>query len=151
MQEIMKVWIPENPLSLNESLLAMRAYVPYHQLYAISMCFAIANNNVERIPSPDITYQRAQEFNLTQELVKITANCLNSSLSSAINECTTNNKIFSPQNWLKTKKCCADINSSIGNCLFFLSSFSEGEILKQKLDQALKLPQEYFEYRWAAD
>ena len=32
MQEIMKGWTSENPYGLNESLLAMKAYAPFHQL-----------------------------------------------------------------------------------------------------------------------
>jgi hypothetical protein len=49
-QEISKAWSKENPLGLNETLLAMKAYAPYHQLYAVSMCFAISNiHDEERI------------------------------------------------------------------------------------------------------
>jgi hypothetical protein len=43
MQEIMKGWSSENPYGLNEDLLAMKAYAPFHQLYAVSMCFAISS------------------------------------------------------------------------------------------------------------
>lgn len=50
MDEIMKGWIPENPFGLNESLLAMKAYAPYHVLYAISQFFAIPSNQSDRVP-----------------------------------------------------------------------------------------------------
>jgi hypothetical protein len=39
MQEIMKCWTSENILGLNETLLAMKAYAPYHQLYAVYVLF----------------------------------------------------------------------------------------------------------------
>src|SRR5947209_18871712 len=52
MQEIMKGWTSENPFGLNQSLLAMKAYAPFHQLYAVSMCFAITNNQSDRVPNP---------------------------------------------------------------------------------------------------
>jgi hypothetical protein len=50
MNQVSKVWSKNNPLGLNETLLVMRAYVLYHHLYAVSMCFAIANNQADRVP-----------------------------------------------------------------------------------------------------
>ena len=43
MQQIMKGWVAANPFGLNESLLAMKAYAPYHHLYGVSMCFSITS------------------------------------------------------------------------------------------------------------
>ena len=40
MNHVLKTWVAENPLNLNETLLAMRAYAPFHHLYAIAMCFS---------------------------------------------------------------------------------------------------------------
>ena len=45
MLEVRKRWTKENPLGLNESLLAMQAYAPYHHLYAVSLCFCVLNGN----------------------------------------------------------------------------------------------------------
>lgn len=36
MDEIKKCWVPENPLHLNEAILALKSYMPYHHLFAIS-------------------------------------------------------------------------------------------------------------------
>ena len=44
------------PLGLNETLLAMRAYASYHYLCAVTMRFAIANNQAERVPHPDACF-----------------------------------------------------------------------------------------------
>lgn len=41
-------WTDKNPLGLNEILLNMKAYAPYHHLYAISLIFAIGNNKSDR-------------------------------------------------------------------------------------------------------
>jgi hypothetical protein len=49
MQEIFKGWVPANPWGLNESLLAMKAYAPYHQLFAISQIYSIASNLSDRV------------------------------------------------------------------------------------------------------
>jgi hypothetical protein len=37
----LEILVNDNPLGLNQTLLAMKAYAPYHQLYAISMCFSM--------------------------------------------------------------------------------------------------------------
>ncbi|HEY8102866.1 MAG TPA: AIPR family protein, partial [Burkholderiaceae bacterium] len=56
---LLKTWTAQNPLGLNETLLAMKAYAPFHHLYAISMCFAIINNKQDRVPKPSVTLDRA--------------------------------------------------------------------------------------------
>ena len=50
MREVWKRWVKDNPLGLNESLLAMRAYAPFHHLYAVSLCFSVANRIAEGVP-----------------------------------------------------------------------------------------------------
>jgi hypothetical protein len=61
MQLVWRRWSKENPLSLNESLLAMRAYAPYHQLYVISICFASLNNMPSGVPSPSLAFEKAKK------------------------------------------------------------------------------------------
>lgn len=58
-QEINKSWSKENPLGLNETLLAMKAYAPYHHLYAVSICFSIANNLADRVPNPNKCWEKS--------------------------------------------------------------------------------------------
>ena len=58
MERVLRNWQKENPLGLNESLLAMRAYAPYHHLYAVSMCFAIPSGAADRVPRPRAPYLR---------------------------------------------------------------------------------------------
>jgi AIPR protein. len=70
-QEILKTWGKENPLGLNETLLAMKAYAPYHHLYAVSMCFSISNNQAERVPFPIKCYEKAKEAGMIGEIIKI--------------------------------------------------------------------------------
>lgn len=147
MQEIRKGWIPENPYGLNESLLAMKAYAPYHQLYAISRFFAIANNFSDRVPSPKSTYQRAEENKIKDKIVKMAASCLNSALESSANESQPQNRVFSPQNWIKSKVSLSKIDTTIRAYLDVLPTIGNGINFKD----ALKLDQQVFEYRWAAD
>ena len=151
MHEIKKVWVNENPLGFNETLLAMKAYAPYHQLYAISMCFAISNNMSDRVPMPNSCFEKAMECGLMDELIKISGLSLNMALEAAANEQQPLNKVFSPQNWIKAKTCLAGINFAIRNYFNMLPMLPGGQDVSKKLKEGLVLGQESFEYRWAAD
>lgn len=59
MNEVLKTWVSSNPLNLNETLLAMRAYATYHHLYAVGMCFSIGNHQSEKVASPNKSYATA--------------------------------------------------------------------------------------------
>lgn len=48
---VMKKWNTDNPIGLNESLLAMKAYAPFHHLYAISVMFAEVSDMSEMVVS----------------------------------------------------------------------------------------------------
>lgn len=151
MKQILKFWIPENPLGLNESLLAMKAYAPFHHLYSISMCFAIASNQSDRVPNPNKCWEKANRSHLIDDIIKIGGLSLNMALEAAANEPQPSNRVFSPQNWIKTKSCLAGINLAIGMYYNMLPIMPGGPELKNKLFEALTLRTEDFEYRWAAD
>ena len=147
MQEIMKGWVTDNPFSLNESLLAMKAYVPYHALFTVSQFFAIASNHSDRVPSPKDTIECAQKNSTVEQVVNMSANCLNIAIETAANEQTSLGKIFSPQNWIKTKTCLSGIKTAVTTQLMMLPTFPGGRNLKD----ALIISKEFFEYRWEAD
>jgi hypothetical protein len=151
MREIKKVWVNQNPLGLNESLLVMKAYAPYHHLYAVSMCFAIASNQPDRVPDPHKCWERAVESKMVEEIIKISGLSLNMALEAAANETQPQNRVFSPQNWIKAKTCLAGINFAIRNYFNMLPMIPGGQEIKDKLNQTLALDSENFEYRWAAD
>ena len=147
MQEIKSRWTPDNPFGLNESLLAMKAYAPYHVLYAISQFFAYASGHSDRVPAPKVTYKQAEDKRNTEQLVKMAATCLNIALETAANEQQSSDKIFSPQNWIKAKSCLGGIKTAVSTQLMMLPTFQGGRELKE----ALVIPAENFEYRWEAD
>jgi len=147
MQEIMKGWKSENPFGLNESLLAMKAYAPYHVLYAISQFFAIAINYPDRVPSPKATHKQISGKNITEQIVNMAASCLNVAIEEAASEQTSSDKIFSPQNWVKTKSCLGKIKTAVRTQIHMLPNFPGGKELKDNLI----IPKEAFEYRWEAD
>ena len=150
MKEIKKRWEPQNPLSLNESLLAMRAYAPYHHLYAVSLFFCLVNRRQD-VPNPAVTLSKALEANLVGQLVDSAGTCLNSALEAAANEPQRTNRVFSPQNWIKTKTCLAGIRQAIGQYFNMLPAMPGASELNRKLRTALQMQSERFEDRWAAD
>jgi hypothetical protein len=151
MREISATWHPDNPLSLNETLLAMKAYAPYHQLYAVSMCFAITSNQPDRVPSPYVCFQKARDKGMIGEIVKIAGTCLNMALEAEANEHQPQNRVFSPHNWVKAKKCLAGINFATRNYFNMLPMMPGGRDIAAKLKETLTLATDDFEYRWAAD
>ena len=151
MREVLKTWVIANPLSLNETLLAMKAYAPYHHLYAIGMCFSISNNQAERVPSPNKSYEAAAKVGMVEEIVKVAGISLNMALEAAANEAQPANRVFSPQNWVKSKSCLAGINGALRNYFSMLPMMPGGGEIKKKLSEATILKPEDFEYRWSAD
>ena len=152
MSLVWKRWIKENPLGLNESLLAMRAYAPYHHLYAISICFVVLNNMPQdNVPSPSLSYNKAEANNLLDQIVDIAGSCLSSALEAAANEPQPNNRVFSPQNWIKTKTCLAGIRMAINQYFNMLPTIPGMKEQSQKIRRELMMETSEFEARWAAD
>lgn len=120
MRAVLSTWGKDNPLSLNETLLAMRAYAPYHHLYAVSMCFAIANNQPDRVPRPDQCLEHSERAGMVDDIVKIAGISLNMALEAAANEPQPANRVFSPHNWVKAKTCLAGI---INLCIIVLTFY----------------------------
>lgn len=152
MHEVNKRWDKKgnNPLGLNESLLAMRAYAPYHHLYAISVCFGVSNSMpMESVPNPFIAYNQAKESNLIDQIVDLAGRSLNFAMESAANEPQDGNRVFSPQNWIKAKKCLAGIRAAVSQSLNMLPMMNAD--IANQLKIGLKLEREDFEARWTAD
>lgn len=151
MQKVREQWDASNPLGLNESLLVMKSYAPYHHLYAISIAFSVVNNIPEGVPNPAIALEKANRAGIAEQIVKIAGICLNSALVAAVNEPQLGNRVFSPQNWIKTKKCLAGIRLALNQYFNMLPAMPGGEDLSQTLKQGMKIDTTEYEARWAAD
>ena len=141
----------DNPMDLNETLLAMKAYAPYHQLYAISVVFCEINKMNDSVPSPSVVLKKLQTSNMLDEVVNLTGDCLNKALENASEVAMENNKIFVPQNWIKSKTSLKDIKSAIKYYLSMLKMISGGKELQEKLSTSLAMDKEDFQSRWTAD
>jgi hypothetical protein len=144
MNKIMDAWTLDNPLGLNEDILTMKAYAPYHMLYAISAICAKCNNQTS-VPSPSECLRLAQENNnIVDSVVQIAAMCLNNAIETEKNNTQTSDKTFIPQNWVKSKASMFAINGAVINCFSFNPN-------AKNLIAALKMDQKHFSYRVQAD
>jgi len=143
MSKIMEAWTQENPLGLNEDILTMKAYAPYHLLYAISAICAKCNNQTS-VPSPSECLKIASKEDIVDAIVQIAASCMNNAIETETAKSQNENKTFIPQNWVKNKASINAISSAIINCF----SFSPDA---KKLKEVMKIDQAHFSYRVQAD
>lgn len=99
----MKKWNTDNPIGLNESLLAMKAYAPFHHLYAISVIFAEVSDMSEMVPRPSKVIEKLKKCDMMETVVNIAGKTLNRAFKNANSKAVSENKVFSPQNWIKSK------------------------------------------------
>lgn len=149
---IIKRWTQENPMNLDSSLLAMKAYAPYHQLYAISAYFSAINSMPNAVPDPVVVLNKLKESSLLDQIIDMAGQNLNSAMIAASNKALEEGKIFSPQNWIKAKASVNELRSSISTSFNMLSILNnESRELSNIIRSSLKMDPEDFEERWTAD
>ena len=150
MKKIMNVWTSDNPLSINEELLTMKAYAPYHFLFAISTVFAKINGN-SNVPLPYETVSLAEKANLSDQIIGIVANCCNRAydFGKTQAESAGGDKGFIPQNWIKNKASMTAIQDAVTNYILYLPSMNPQQ--NKLLKESLKMNPKCFEYRLTAD
>lgn len=147
MSRVMKAWSKENPLGLDETLLTMKAYAPYHLLYSIERVFSKCNGQ-NSVPSPYQCLKHAKEANLIDLVISIAANCLNNAFVSARDN-NQEGKTFIPQNWIKNKASIRAIDDAVLNYFSFLPAMNKEQ--NTLLKSSLKLLPEDFTPRVQAD
>ena len=105
----------------------------------------------EGVPDPIIAYEKAENANMVSQIVDMAGTCLNSALEAAANEPQPANRVFSPQNWIKTKTCLAGIRAATRQYFNMLPALPGGKQLKEQLEAPLSMDTSDFEARWAAD
>ena len=149
--EILSNWTKDNPMGLNETLLAMKAYAPYHQLYAISVIVCEINKMHDCVPNPAVVYDKLKASNSLDSVVKMAGQCLNMAMSNASSESTENGKIFVPQNWVKSKASLKDIRTAVRQNLAVFKMVPEGMQMITALESNMEMDKDDFESRWTAD
>lgn len=150
-KEIISKWIVNNPIGLNETLLAMKSYAPYHHLYAISVFFCAIASLPDLVPDPAKALERLKSANLLDTMIDMTGTCLNIAFENASADAVENGKIFSPQNWVKNKGCLKNIKDAVRSHLSTFKYTVEGKKIIDNMTKALKLETTDFENRWSAD
>ena len=147
---VMCKWIPDNPMGLNESLLAMKAYAPFHHLYAISVLFAEVSNKSEMVPRPSKVLEKMKSCNMVDTIINITGKTLNRAFKNANSKYVSDNKVFSPQNWIKSKASIITLTEALRVRLDAMED-DESSDLGSKIQACCKLDAQDFESRWTAD
>lgn len=144
-------WDKDNPMGLNETLLAMKSYAPYHQLYAISVIFCEINKMNDSVPSPAVVLKKLNVSGLLDTVVETAGSCLNMALETASSEATDSGKMFVPQNWIKSKTSLRDLRTAIKQYLASLKMMPGGKQVLSQLNANLEMNKEDFDSRWTAD
>lgn len=152
MDEVKKCWVPENPLGLNTAMLAMKSYMTYHHLFAISVLFDTVNNMPsDSVPSPAKVLEDLKNNNLMNQVISMAGAALNMAFENSLQEAQDNGKVFSPQNWSKAKASINAIKNSVRSQYSTIGFMPGGTDMKKRLQQGLKLENSDFEARWTAD
>lgn len=144
-------WDKDNPMRLNETLLAMKAYAPYHQLYAISVIFCEINKMNDSVPSPSVVLRNLNAARLLDMIVETAGNCLNMALETASSEAADSGRMFVPQNWIKSKISLRDLRTAIKQYLASLKMVPGGKQVLDQFNTGLEMNKEDFDSRWTAD
>lgn len=150
-KEVYKNWGNDNPLGLNEALIALKAYAPYHHLFAVSVLFCEINKMQDLVPNPAIAMQKLKENDLVDTAIGLAGQCLNMGFEIALDDASQNNKVFSPPNWTKAKASLRDIRTAVKQYLMSAKMMPGGKEMLDKLNNGLKMSNDDFETRWSAD
>lgn len=131
-------------LALNDVLKAGKTYVKYHLLFAVSAIISQANKQPTLVVEPSATLQASQHAN---EILPLAATCLENALQSALQQAQMSNKVFSPQNWLKTVGAVQGETLVAGTLAGMLTTLPNG---KNLLD-LMTAPGAAFTSRWSAE
>ncbi len=146
---VMSRWNPDNPMGLNESLLAMKSYAPFHHLYAISVIFAETSNMSEMVPRPSEVLAQLKKCDMMDTIVNIAGKTLNRAFKNANSKAVAENRVFSPQNWIKSKASIVTLTEALR---VRLDAMEDDETnLGAKIQSCCKLEKQDFESRWTAD
>ena len=132
-------------LSLNDQLLATRAQAKHQLLYAVQLSFCSASKQLDKVPAPSATLPA---FTSSADAIVTNADVgFENAFQSAVGEYAANGKVFSPQNWLKSKDSLTKIQASVSMLINMLQNMPGGATLKA----TLTLKPELFGLRWSSD
>lgn len=132
-------------LNLNDQLIATPSQAKYQLLYAVQLSFCAASKQLDKIPAPSATLPAFSSS--ADAIVTNAAVGFENAFQSAVQEYAAANKVFSPQNWLKSKDSLTKIQASISMLINMLGNMPGGPALKTMLT----LKPELFGLRWSGE
>ena len=103
------------------------------------------------VPNASVVPRCLQKNNHLDQIINMSGKCLNMAMETASSEAQDNNKIFVPQNWIKSKTSLKDIRTAIKNHLSTLSYLPEGQKVVEQLKNDFNMNKDEFQSRWSAD
>jgi AIPR protein len=131
-------------LALNDVLKAGKSHVKYHLLFSVSAIIAGVNRQTQSVIEPHFTMDAAKRAG---EILPLAANCLENALQSAVNTAQMNNRVFSPQNWLKSIQSVQGQMLVAGTVAGMLPQMPNSS----SLIEVMTAPLDGFHPRWSAD
>jgi hypothetical protein len=131
-------------LALNDVLKAGKSHVKYHILFSVSAIIARVNRETQNVVEPRFTLEAAKRAG---EILPLAANCLENALQSAVTNAQMNNRVFSPQNWLKSIQSVQGQMLVAGTVAGMLPQMPNSSALLG----VMKAPLDGFHPRWSAD
>ena len=101
------------------------------------------------MPKPSIVNKQLNDNNMIDSVVNITGRALNRAFLNANSKYASDNKVFSPQNWIKSKMSIVAIEDTIRSRLDAMED-EESEV-GIKVKQCCTIDKSHFETRWTAD
>lgn len=105
----------------------------------------------ESVPNPAKALTQMKNSDILDTMIEMAGSCLNMAFENASSEAVDNNKIFSPQNWIKAKASLKNIRDAVRSQISTFKFTTEGKEILRKMNASLKLSTEDFEIRWSAD
>jgi hypothetical protein len=141
--EIDKHW---GQLDINEAVKAVKGAARFHMLFIVSQLIAHASNQSDKVPMPAATMGALEYGGMVLAQAK---QCLNQALLQAVSQSAAAGKVFSPQNWLKSKGAVSDEQLVAGTIVSVLKGVSTPEFAP--VIASLTIPAENFAFRWQAE
>ena len=132
-------------LNLNDQLIATPSQAKYELLYAVQLSFCAASKQLDKVPAPSATMPAF--VSSAEAIVTNAAIGFETAFQSAREEYQASNKVFSPQNWLKSKDSLTKIQGATTMSVNMLQNMTGGPALKT----TLTLKPEVFGLRWSSE
>lgn len=111
--------------------------------------FAEVSNMSDMVPKPSKVLKKMESYNMMDTIINITGKTLNRAFKNANSKSVTENKVFSPQNWIKSK---VSIYALVEALRVRLDAMEDDESnLGSKIQSCCKLEKQDFESRWTTD